>query len=78
MLTKFNSNTLQVIYQFIVLKILGAIEAENEKLLMLMTAYILRTMPGVRSINIDITGDMNETDIIMEAENSGKPLGPIF
>ena len=59
-------------------KILGAIEAENEKLLMLMTAYILRTMPGVRSINIDITGDMNETDIIMEAENSGKPLGPIF
>ena len=59
-------------------KILGAIEAENEKLLMLMTAYILRTMPGVRSINIDITGDMNETDIIMSVENTGKPLGPIF
>ncbi|MCW8830603.1 MAG: hypothetical protein OQK32_03680 [Gammaproteobacteria bacterium] len=59
-------------------KILTAIENDNEKLLMLMSAYILKTMPGVRGINIDITGDMNETDIIMEMENTGKPLGPIF
>lgn len=58
-------------------KILTAIETENEKMLMLMSAYILRTMPGVKSINIDITGDMNETDIIMEQE-TGEPLGPIF
>lgn len=58
-------------------KILTAIETDNEKLLMLMAAYILRTMPGVKSVNIDITGDMNETDIIMEHE-SVKPLGPIF
>ena len=58
-------------------KILGAIEAENEKLLMLMAAYIIKTMPGVKGVNIDITGDMNETDIIMELE-SPKPLGPIF
>jgi hypothetical protein len=58
-------------------KILTAIETENEKMLMLMAAYILHTMPGVKSINIDITGDMNETDIIMESE-SLKPLGPIF
>ena len=58
-------------------KILGAIETENEKLLMLMAGYILRTMPGVKSVNIDVTGDMNETDIIMGIETS-KPLGPIF
>ena len=58
-------------------KILTAIETDNEKLLMLMAAYILRTLPGVKSINIDITGDMNETDIIMEHE-SVRPLGPIF
>lgn len=58
-------------------KILGAIENENEKLLMLMAAYIMRTMPGVKGVNIDVTGDMNETDVIMEAENT-KPLGPIF
>ena len=58
-------------------KILTAIETENEKMLMLMSAYILRTMPGVKSINIDVTGDMNETDVIMEQETN-QPLGPIF
>jgi hypothetical protein len=58
-------------------KILTAIDTDNEKMLMLMAAYILRTMPGVKSINIDVTGDMNETDIIMEHE-SVRPLGPIF
>ena len=58
-------------------KILTAIETDNEKLMILMSAYILRTMPGVKTIHIDITGDMNETDIIMEHE-SVRPLGPIF
>ena len=58
-------------------KILTAIETDNEKMLMPMAAYILHTLPGVKSINIDVTGDMNETDIIMEHE-SVKPLGPIF
>jgi hypothetical protein len=42
-----------------------------------MAAYILRTMPGVTGINIDITGDMNETEIIMGHDDS-RPLGPIF
>lgn len=58
-------------------RILTAIETENEKMLMLMAAYILRTMPGVTGVNIDITGDMNETEIIMGHEGS-RPLGPIF
>ncbi len=58
-------------------KLLTAIETDNEKLLMLMAAYILHTLPGVKSINIDVTGDMNETDLIMEHE-SVRPLGPIF
>ena len=58
-------------------KILTAIEHDNEKLLMLMAAYILRTMPGVTGVNIDITGDMNETEIIMGHQDS-RPLGPIF
>jgi hypothetical protein len=58
-------------------KILTAIDTANEKMLMLMAAYILHTKPGVKSINIDITGDMNETDIIMEHE-SVRPLGPVF
>ena len=63
--------------QIVADKILTAIETDNEKLLMLMAAYILKTMPGVRGVNIDISGDMNETDIIMAVESS-KPLGPIL
>jgi len=58
-------------------KILTAIDTDNEKLLMLMAAYILHTMPGVKSIAIDNTGNMGETDIITEHE-SVRPLGPIF
>lgn len=58
-------------------KILIAIDTENEKMLMLMVAYILHTLPGVKSVSIDNTGDMNETELIMGSEAS-KPLGPIF
>ena len=58
-------------------KILTAIDTDNEKMLMLMVAYILRTSPGVKTINIDVTGDMNETELIME-HDSVRPLGPIF
>ena len=58
-------------------KILTAIDTNNEKLLMMMVAYILHTMPGVKTVAIDNTGDMNETDIVMEHE-SVRPLGPIF
>ena len=58
-------------------RILTAIETDNEKMLMLMAAYILRTLPGIKTVHIDITGDMSETDLIMEHE-SVRPLGPIF
>ena len=58
-------------------KILTAIDTDNEKMLMLMAAYILRTMPGVKTVTIDNTGDMNETELVMEHE-SVRPLGPIF
>lgn len=58
-------------------RILTAIESGNEKLLMLVVAYILKTVPGIKGIEIDMTGDMNETVLIMEQETS-RPLGPIF
>ena len=58
-------------------RILTAIDTDNEQMLMLMAAYILRTMPGVKTIHIDVTGDMNETYFDMEHE-SVRPLGPIF
>jgi len=63
--------------QIVADKILTAIETDNEKLLMMMVAYVLRTMPGVKGINIDVSGDMNETEIIMVVEDS-RPLGPIL
>ena len=58
-------------------RILTAIETDNEKLLMLLVAYILKTMPGVKGIHIDTTGDMNETELVMQIEDN-RPLGPIF
>jgi len=58
-------------------KMLTAIDTDNEKLLMLMAAYVLHTMPGVTGVNIDNTGDMNETDVIM-GQDASKALGPIF
>ena len=58
-------------------KILTAIDTGNENFLMLMAAYILHTLPGVKSVNIDNTGDMNETELIMSTETSTL-LGPIF
>lgn len=58
-------------------RILTAIESENDKMVMMMCAYILYKMPGVTGVNIDVTGDMNETDIIMPIEDD-RPLGPIF
>ncbi|MGB5396029.1 MAG: hypothetical protein WBN96_02685 [Gammaproteobacteria bacterium] len=58
-------------------RILTAIETDNEKMLMLMVAYILRTMPGIKGIYIDTTGDMNESELIMDVEDN-RPLGPIF
>ena len=59
-------------------RMLGAIESSNEKLLMLLCGYLLNRMPGITGVNIDITGDMNETDLIMKLEEDGRPLGPIL
>lgn len=57
--------------------ILTAIENDNEKMLMMMCAYILYKMPGVTGVHIDVSGDMNETAIIMGVDDD-RPLGPIF
>lgn len=47
-------------------KILTAIETENEKLAALMAAYILHRMPGIEGVDVDISGDMTETELIMK------------
>ncbi len=58
-------------------KILSAIETDNDKLLMLMVAYILYKKPGITGVHIATNGDMTETVLICEPE-ADKPLGPIF
>ena len=47
--------------QIIADKILGAIEHENKGSLLLYSAYILRHLPQVKTVDISTTGEMQET-----------------
>jgi hypothetical protein len=47
-------------------RMLTAIETDNSKMAALMAAYILKHMPGLEAIDIDTTGDMNATELIMQ------------
>ena len=45
-------------------KMLDAISAENQTLLMLMAGYIMSRYPQVREVRIDTSGDMTETELV--------------
>ncbi|HHB11647.1 MAG TPA: hypothetical protein ENK62_00395 [Chromatiales bacterium] len=45
-------------------KMLTAMEQGNDNMIAMMAAYILYKMPDVREVYIDISGDMQETDIV--------------
>ena len=47
-------------------KMLTAIQQEKTATVGLMAAYIMNKMPGVRVIDIDTSGDMTLTEIILE------------
>ena len=47
--------------QIIADRILGAFEHENKKSLIMLSAYILNKMPGVKTAFIDTNGEMMET-----------------
>ena len=47
-------------------KMLSAISAENETLLMLMAGYIKSRNPAVSAVRIDTSGDMTETELMTE------------
>ena len=47
--------------QIIADKILGAIEHENKGSLLLYSAYILRHLPQVKTVDISTSGEMQET-----------------
>ena len=48
-------------------KLLGAIHAENETLMMLMAGYILARLPDVTGVRINTDGEMMETELITES-----------
>jgi len=49
-------------------KLLTALHKDNRNLLLLMAGYILTHVPGVQGVNIDTTGEMQNTRLLMNAE----------
>lgn len=59
-----NPNDLQRC-QIVADRLLTAIQQEKAATVGLMVAYIMYKMPGIEAIDIDTTGDMTLTDIVM-------------
>ena len=63
-------------------KLLTAHAAQNELMMQLMAAYILKRRPGVQAVNIDTSGEMLGTELIFEtgarrATRSAPAAGPL-
>lgn len=61
--------------QIVADKLLTALEKENDKLGMLMAGYILSRMPEIEAVEIDITGEIQNTHFITRAEPTAAPAG---
>jgi hypothetical protein len=48
--------------QIVADKLLTALESHNESLGMMMSAYLLKRMPGIRAVHLNLEGDMTEHD----------------
>lgn len=48
--------------QIVADKLLTALESHNESLGMMMSAYLLKRMPGIRVVHLNLEGDMTEHD----------------
>ena len=46
-------------------KLLTAMETENEKMQMMMAAYILNRVPGIKGIRVATNGEILETELLM-------------
>lgn len=53
--------------QIVADKLLTALENENQKLGMLMAGYILDRMPDVDSVEIDIRGEIQNTQFVRQS-----------
>ena len=56
--------------QIVADKLLTALEKENERLGMLMAGYILTRMPGVDSVEIDIEGEIQNTQFVGQEQKA--------
>lgn len=52
--------------QIVADKMLTAIEKDERKVAAMMAGYILKRLPGVSRVDVDTTGDMNQTEIVVE------------
>lgn len=48
--------------QIVADKLLTALESHNESLGIMMSAYLLKRMPGIRAVHLNLEGDMTEHD----------------
>ena len=46
-------------------KLLTAMEAENENMRMMMAAYILNRVPGIKGVRVATNGEIQETELLM-------------
>jgi len=46
-------------------KMLTAMHNDNERLMVLLAAYVLNRVPGVTAIRIDTNGEMLETELVI-------------
>ncbi len=47
-------------------KLLTAMETENENMRMMMAAYILNRVPGIKGVRVATDGEILETELLME------------
>jgi hypothetical protein len=55
-------------------KLLTALETNNQYLMLLMAGYILTRMPGINGVDIDTSGDMTATELIMGPTPAPLPI----
>jgi hypothetical protein len=54
-------------------KLLVSVSAQNQLLVQLMAGYILRRMPGIKTVDIDTGGEMLNTEFIFEENTRSAP-----
>lgn len=57
-------------------KLLISVSTQNKLMMQLMAAYILKRLPGVKTVNIDTAGEMLNTELVFEEGARHAARGP--